>query len=398
MAELLQPPPRPVRRRRMGPRVRAGCPPGCLLLTFGMIGFPFLVGLVLGLTACLLMECFGSVVNGTVTDLSSFTGIEGERVCSISYSYPIGSATHVQEDAPVAPDGFDRLQKGGPVPVLVGPLMSGYAHRLLVKGSRNPWEQLLLPALLCLVLYGYPGVGWIRARRRAARHCRLVSTGLPAPGTIRDGPHGPGEEKAAQPSAAPEHQADAGGGSTGSRVVYRYQVPGEAEGAAEQTLEGVMDAPEDYAVVPIGGMVTVLYDPADPRQSLIYRFADYEAVLPTSPDEEGEPESDPGMNPILEAALRHVTSGKQIVSIALGDPQFLPVVTFTFADGWRWSLPLHSDPATCEGWWKQARRALQLLGQIRLPDEPKAGPPPAAEDVGPARGHIKLPDDRVTDG
>jgi hypothetical protein len=48
-----------------------------------------------------------------------------------------------------------------------------------------------------------------------------------------------------------------------------------------------------------------------------------------------------------------------------------------------------------KGWWKQATRALRLMGQIRLPDEPEGIPPPTPGDVGPGRGQIKLPDDRV---
>jgi hypothetical protein len=370
----------------------------------GTLGLPVLAVLVVSGLGLLLMELAGSVVNGTVTKLDSSTDPEGVRHCRISYAYQVGRVGY-QQDAEVAPAAGEQLQKDGPVAVLVGPLLPESNHRLLVEGARNPWEGAVMPAILCLVLYGIPGSGLLRSLRRASKHRRLISIGLPTCGTIRDGPRGRWQIAPADAPSGPGEVSPPSGTRSDFQVAYSYQMPeGSADGPGVGSLEAVMDLPEDYALVPIGEAITVLYDPADPRQSVIYRLADYEAVprlasvppgmehaitahperrseaVTTTPESPQRAEADSRMNPILEAVRAHLDAGKQIISVSLHDHQHTPTVTFTFADGWQWALPLEHDSGTISAWWEGASRFIRLVGQIRLVDErPEDGTGPDAE-------------------
>jgi hypothetical protein len=267
LPEVLPPPPRTVRHRPGRGRLLGHVPLvvwllglaglGLLLLAVWLLAFPWFIGL------------FGSTVRGKVTGLYPAPP-GGGAPPRVKYSYYVGEQEYSGDDA-VDKETFDRrLYEGATVRVRVLRRLPDYPRLV------EPAAQPTLPGgcLFWGALLWNAGIGFVvwALLRRPRRQRRLVREGLATAGRVV------------------AKEADAGR-RAGGVVQYAYRAPryglkhppdGPAEAGAGPALKEwqVVTAvgPKDFAAVEVGAPVLVLYDPGRPSRSLVYAFAEYEAV------------------------------------------------------------------------------------------------------------------------
>jgi hypothetical protein len=268
----LPPPPR-LARRRSGRRGLLGHVPWAVrLLCVAGVG---LLLLTIWLAArSWLVTLFGGTVPGEVTGKSALA--EGTREGRVQFSYHFRGQEYSAEDT-VGEYAFERLHQGTTVKVRV--LAAWPGHPLLVEpaGRADSGRGVYL----YLALLGNIALGLLlRIYLREPRRQRaLVREGVTTEGVIV------GKEVAIgrRPSWAVQYSYQAPRyGGTHAEAADGERRPAVAE-KEWQVRMAVRRA--DFEAAQVGAAVAVLYDPRQPSRSLIYPFAEYEAV--STPAEPG---------------------------------------------------------------------------------------------------------------
>ncbi len=204
---------------------------------------------------------FGVTVPGEVTGKSDVTekGVRGGR---LKFTYHVRQVEYEGEDL-VDEDAFDSLHIGAHIKVRV--LSSWPTRPQLVEppgraaSGRGGWLLLALLGNVAL---------WFLFRlclREPLRQRALVREGVATEGAIvrKEGRRRAWAVQFAY--RAPRYGADAAGGAPAADKEWQVRMR--------------VGWP-DYEAAQVGDAVTVLYDPRQPSRSLIYQFADYEAVEP----------------------------------------------------------------------------------------------------------------------
>lgn len=261
----LRPPPRVVRRRPGRGRLLRRVPLLVRLLGLASVGLLLFV-LVLWAVPWFVVQ-FGRTVPGRIVSLTESR--QGRSpVYRVRFVYHVGEEEFPGE-ARVDERTFDRLHSTAAVQVKVLPRWPG--HGYLRDPAPAPRTGLL--GLLCIGLVAsgaFAGLLWLYLRRPLGQR-RLVREGRAALGRI-------------------VHKELIAGRSRSGYVQYAYRAPryGKRNGAGpgevhlrtadkEWQLRMAVDDKDFEAAVP-GAAVTVLYDPRQPSRSVIYVFAEYEAV------------------------------------------------------------------------------------------------------------------------
>jgi hypothetical protein len=259
------PPPRTV-GRRPGRRGLLGHVP--LVLRLLCVAGAGLLLVTLWLVASSwLIRLFGVTVPGEVTSTSA--GAKGARDGRVRFTYYVKEDEYSAEDS-VDEETFDWLRAGTPVKVRVLPAWP--RHPLLVEpaghSGRGGGVYLAFALLANAAL-----AALVRASlREPLKQRALLRAGVATQGVVVSKDGGSGRH----PSWA---------------VQYCYRAP--RHGMAQATDEAGDGRPAvadkewqvrmavcwaDFEAARVGAAVTVLYDPRQPARSLIYSFADYQAV------------------------------------------------------------------------------------------------------------------------
>lgn len=75
------------------------------------------------------------------------------------------------------------------------------------------------------------------------------------------------------------------------------------------------------------------------------------------------------MNPIMQATLAHVETGRQISRMTVDRQNRPSKVIFEFADGTTAETPIQCDRQTFVEWWKHTTRYIRLMGLIKPLEE-----------------------------
>jgi hypothetical protein len=256
----LPPPPRAV-RRRAGHGWFIGCTH--LFILPHTLGGIFLLGLLAVTVAGLVsVTFFGSEIPGRIVELQARKGKRGTNYY-VSYRYQVGDSFH-QLEVPIDADGYQTLQKDAAITVRVLMTAPIFAPQLLVPGV-HPWREAAGIVFAALFWNGIMSVFLWTLYVEPWRLRRLVKLGTPTTGVIT------GKEVRR-------------GKNTSWIIKFDYQAPIEAgpgmEFLGSTTMKSKMSVREaDFQAAEVGDQVTVLYHPLRPRRALIYRFADYEAVV-----------------------------------------------------------------------------------------------------------------------
>ena len=256
----LPPPPRGLRRR-----ARLGWSPvlslwflRLFILPHTIVGIGFIGAGLFGFVVWL----FGTDVSGHITELKTSRGKRGETYY-VHYAYAVDGIDYPGR-LEVSSDIFRGLEVGQPYPVrVVGPVPTWMPQpRGPGSSAANvlalPFFALLWNGILSLFLW----MAWVAPWRLWS----LMRHGLPTTGIIIGAETRRG-----------------GKGSVTYVVRYRYEASPEEEGGliltSPETFERSMTvARADFAQAAVGQLVTVIYHPKKPKRSLIYEFAEYEAV------------------------------------------------------------------------------------------------------------------------
>jgi hypothetical protein len=235
---------------------------GLLLAALWLLAVPWLVG------------WFGSVVHATVTGKSASEPPQPPSY-HVRFTYHFKGQEHSAEAA-VDQATLDRLYVGLDVKVKVLGLWPD-RPRLWDPRGRVSWDANCLLAGALLWVAAAAVLLW-RSLRKALRQRDLVRDGVATAGWVV--------------------RKEAGGGrrATG-HIHYAYRAPqfgvgrqvgtsGDGAAAAEREWQVVMAVGHrDFEAAQAGEAVLVLYDPHQPSHSVIYPFADYEAVTAPAPEE-----------------------------------------------------------------------------------------------------------------
>lgn len=263
-AELLQPPPRKIKRRG-GKRTIAVWMRGFCALLF-VLALYFLKNAVF----TTLISFSSATVPARVTDLH-ISKSRSNYFYGVGYDYKIGGTVRSdQQDVGFA--DFQATQIGELVSVQFLPAAPSQGSRLrLPNGHIYPtrlsdWAYFLLGSGLVLTFGAKDWILWRRARTLTAR-------GVPVTGRIT-------RKENLSSSRLPcfqLHYVYSPHGGT-NQVSHSFSASTPDLSAAPE-LEGEMEiTEEDYKTVKKGDIVTVLHDARKPKRSLIYRYAEYQCA------------------------------------------------------------------------------------------------------------------------
>ena len=258
-ADLRQRLPSPPRlaRRRPGRRRLLGHVP-LLVWLLCAIGFGLLLLTLWIAGSAWAISVFGMTVDGEVKARLPVP-IRGDRGGRVKFIYYVKEKEYSAEDT-VDEAAFAELHAGMAVKVRV---LSGWpTHPLLIEPagrSDRGWGFYLALAWLgniALVLL-------VRlCLRRPLRQRALVREGVATDGVIVGKEAGSGWRPSLE-------------------VQYSYQAPRYGTALADREWQVRMPVSrEDFEAAHVDAAITVLYDPRQPSRSMIYPFADYEAVGP----------------------------------------------------------------------------------------------------------------------
>jgi hypothetical protein len=264
LPQPLPPPPRAVRRRPGRGWLLGRVPLVVRLL--GLAGVGLLLAALWLLGSSSVVALFGTTVPGKVTGLVPAPP-GGASAPRVQFAYHVGIQEYAAEE-PVDERAFAKLYEGAPVkvkvlrpwpgqPRLVEPPRPSERHPVALLGLAVVWNAAAAAML------------WRHLRKPLAQR-RLVREGLATPGSV---------------------VAKDGDGRPPWLVQFCYQAPtrgltreaaaGGADGAAVAMKEWqviMQVGRKEFEAAQVGAAVTVLYDPRKPSHSLVYPFAEYEAV------------------------------------------------------------------------------------------------------------------------
>ncbi|MFL5341449.1 MAG: DUF3592 domain-containing protein [Gemmataceae bacterium] len=253
----LPPPPRQLRRRSA---VGCGVVVGRWFLRLFITPHCIVgIGLIFNVLYIPLVLLFGTDLPGRVTDHKTYQS-KGTTHYQVTYSYPVNEIDYIRV-LDVNSEQYASLEVGQPFPVRVLPAWPRMHPQPL--GPDNPWRNMTGMLLLVFFWNGilsiFVWLAWVAPWRLR----QLVKYGSAVTGHV----------------FAKETRRGKG---TTYFVRYNYVVPPEESAdpfVKGQSCEGRMDVTiEDFKAAEEGQAVTVLYDPRKPKRSLIYDFAEYEAV------------------------------------------------------------------------------------------------------------------------
>jgi hypothetical protein len=258
---FLPPPPRAL-RRRPGRRGLLGRVP-LVVWVLGLLGVGLLLAALWLLASLWFIRVFGAAVPGKVTGLvpPPASGMPAR----VQFTFHIGTQEYAGEDA-VDDKAFSRLYEGVDVKVKVLRAWPGSARLFEPAGQSSGYGGCL--AFLAVTWNAALAVVLWSCLRRPLAQRRLVREGVAAAGYLLQ-------------------KEDGSGWPRTWHVHYRYQAPchgrrahgQDGGGAALREWEVLMQVgKQDFEAAQAGTPVTVLYDPRQPSRSLVYAFADYEAV------------------------------------------------------------------------------------------------------------------------
>jgi hypothetical protein len=250
--------------RRLQRRPGRGCGPLVGLWFLRLFILPHtLVGIVLAGAAAfgLFVWLFGADVPGRITNLDISPGKKGKHY-RVHYAYTVAGIEHAGTTN-VSADVYTGLRLGDAYLVRVFRPLPTWMPQPRGPGSSAgmifalPFFALFWNGILSVFLW----MAWVAPWRLWL----LMRYGLATAGVVV------GKETRRGNKGAISHV-----------VRYRYRATLEDEGsiaATPETFEREMNvAPADYAAATVDQPVTVLYHARNPRRSLIYEFAEYEAL------------------------------------------------------------------------------------------------------------------------
>jgi hypothetical protein len=248
---------------------RDGCAYGGLLwagrvlfLPHTVIGLVFLYRAVVTSVLNLGVLVVGVPAAGHVTGKSEDTSRRGVVHYTVEYVFTLDGAVYSGQVFPDA-DGYAAVEVGQPVDVVAFRRAPADAHWPGLPGH-SPSRDVLQAIGTALFWNGIVLATWWWLAVRPWRRRQLVRYGVPTAGRVREVTKTPGK-------------TDMG--------YLRYEYPvGPAGESRSRSVEVHL---RDVADLKAGDTLTVLYDPARPRRSLVYRLSPYQAVPPKPADGSG---------------------------------------------------------------------------------------------------------------
>ena len=268
-AELLQPSPRRVKRRKLG--MQNGCIQ-LFIVPHTLVG----IGLAFSLLLQIAVVLFGTIAPGTITDLSSHRSSKGNATYNAHYEYRWNGVRYAGKNQVHADDYF-LARKGQSVAIKILPLAPAWGEVVMIPGASN---NGMIGVMLFITLFwnGIVGVFYVSMYGPLVKDKSLVRNGVATTGRIVD-------------------KSIARGKSTSYHVEYEYVAAtihsesvgpwGSARGVEtvpSQTAENApirakMAVPQsEYEALKKGQSVTILHDAKKPGRSVIYRCASYSAA------------------------------------------------------------------------------------------------------------------------
>ena len=270
-AELVQTLPRRAKRRKIG--MQNGCIQ-LFIVPHTLVG----IGLICSLLLQIAVMLFGTIAPGTITDLTSHRSSKGHATYHAHYEYRWNGVRYAGKNQVDADDYF-LARKGQSVAIKILPLAPGWGEIVMIPGASNR-GMIGVQLFITLFWNGIVGVFYVAMYGPLVKDKSLVRNGVATTGRIIE-------------------KTISRGKSTSYHVEYEYVAAASSDGAPEspwgnargvetvrsQTSENApirakMTVPKDeYEGLERGQKFTVLYDARKPRRSVIYRFANYSAVL-----------------------------------------------------------------------------------------------------------------------
>lgn len=196
----------------------------------------------------------GPIVPGTI--IERYTDINNDRktIYFLRCRYSLNDQTYTRNEL-VSLNTYNRVSTGADARVQVSPILPGKDSLILLPG-KSPWEDVIILLLGSVVLNGLMGVTVWHVVVVPWRRKQLVIKGTPISGRLVN--------KVLVTSSR----------MTYYQLLYEFQPPGH-----EDTVSGKQYVREDdWKAVKIGKAVTVLYDPDNVKNSVLYRYADFEVL------------------------------------------------------------------------------------------------------------------------
>jgi hypothetical protein len=258
-AAALPPAPRRARRRRGHRGLFGHVPLVVRLLCVAGVGLLLLA--LWRAASSWIITWFGVTAHGEITRRP--VPQEARGGARVEFTYRVRSEDYTAEDT-VDEDAFDWLHVGTPIEVRVLPMWPQRAQLVKPPGHAGRGSAVGL----YFALLGNLGLAFLvrRCLREPLRQRALVREGVATEGVIL------------------EKEVDVGRRPSWG-LHYSYRAPRYGSAHAEEGAVGkkewqvrMLVNRADYEAARVGAAVTVLYDPRRPSSSLIYPFADYEAV------------------------------------------------------------------------------------------------------------------------
>ncbi len=259
-APLVELPPAP---RHLCRRPGVGIGPAVGRWVIRIFIFPHcVIGAVLILAALYIpvLLTFGEDVPGAITKLDSSSSRKGKSH-HVYYLYTVDGINYTGNDT-VGADEYATTKVGQPCIVRVIPALPKIQPQRIT--SRSPWMEAAKFFLMALVWNGllslFVWLAWIAPWRIR----RLLKWGVPVAGQI-----------------ALKRQIKGSKGGMAYQVDYVFMpsADDQPDESANRLTTGKMTiSVKDYNAAEQGQVVTVLYDQRKPKRSIVYDFAEYQAV------------------------------------------------------------------------------------------------------------------------
>jgi len=208
-----------------------------------------------------IVEICGTDVTGRITELRSTRGRNDRMTHAVHYAYPVGVEERTGNIS-VSPDVYERLQVGQDFAVRVLPPLPRSFDQ--PRGPGSPGSKVLAHFLVALFWNGILALFLWKAWVRPWRQRTLVRDGLATKGTITN-----------------KFLRGGGKGLPAHVIQYDYSAPAanDPDGMRQASYHGeTATSKELFDAANVGEAVVVLFHPRNPRRSIAYEFAEYEAV------------------------------------------------------------------------------------------------------------------------
>lgn len=202
-----------------------------------------------------IVRASGPIVRCKITErYRKDDGEDHKTLNHLSYRYEVAGKPFVGHEV-VEEDVYRQVKNQSAMQVQVSPIFPGRDSLLLTPG-RNIWGEVWTVGIASvLMVAGLLAVGWY-LYIVPSKGAKLISHGLPVRGVLMD------------------KKQIIGYKSVWNDLYYEYQ-----PGGSEDMCAGCQSVRKsDWDTATVGEAYTVLYDPQNPQQSVLYQYADYRAV------------------------------------------------------------------------------------------------------------------------